>query len=422
MRARIAAWAPTRAASAFVGVATLAGALLGPVGTAQAVDAGLAGRWDLDAATPAGGSAWQVADSSGNGLNATGTMQPTIVAGKWGNAVRFGPGRRLSAPGNAPGLKTASGTLSLWFQAAANPDEARYLAGKGAPDSCENASYALFTGYSAPGTTNLGLQGYTYDGSDTTYSGLAPGNPWDAAWHAVALVFDGGFARMYYDGQALGSRGVYPFTSPGGPTLSPKYDDLPFAIGDNPSSACGDRSFGGSIDEVRYYSRALSAEEIGRLQNAASATPPDADLPPAVQSQPQPGPQPQPTPPAPTPLPALAATTVLSWKLYGSGRTVLTSLVLEGVKDGDVVKVDCKGSGCKKSTKRTVTLKKVKKGRYRLAAAVKDLSLGPKATLTITIARAGFASRVISYETVRRKDPVRTSRCQTPGAKTTYVC
>lgn len=363
-----------------------------------------------------------MADSSGNGLNGTGTVQPTIVPGKWGNAIRFGPGRRISVPGNAPGLKTASGTLSLWYQASANPDEARYLAGKGAPDTCENASYALFSGYSAPGTTNLGLQGYTYDGSDTTYSGLAPGNPWDNGWHAVALVFEGGFARMYFDGQALGSRGAYPFTSPGTPILSPKYDDLPFAIGDNPSGACGDRSFGGTIDEVRFYSRALSADEVGRLQNAASATPPDVDLP-VQQPQPQPPSTPtSPTPQAPQPLPALSATTVLSWKLLRSGRTTLTALAVEGVRDGDKVAIDCKGTGCKKSTKRTVTLKKVKKNRYSLNAAVKGLSLKPKATLTITISRAGFASRVITYKTVSRKDPRRESRCQTPGAKTTYVC
>lgn len=408
-------------------------ALATSAAAAHAADAGLAARWDLDAATPANnGASWRFADSSGNGLTAEGWVEPTIVTGKWGNAVRFGTKRGLGVDGAGAGgakLETPTGTLSLWFKTGAAPGEVKYLAGKGAPVSCENASYAIYSGFNAAGTPtqphNLGLQGYYTDGIDTTYSALAPGNPYDGEWHAVALVFKDGFARLYFDGVPRGSRGVYPFTSPTFDIGAPRYDDRPFEIGENPSPDCGDQSFNGTIDEVRFYGRALTDAEITRLHHAASPTPPDVDPPAVVHPQPDPGASAPPTssgPPAATPLPALGASTVLSWRLLRSGRTTLTALSVEGVRDGDKVAIGCKGSGCKKKTNRTVTLKKVQKGRYSLNAAVKGLSLKPKATLTVTITRAGFASRVITYKTVSRKDPKRESRCQTPGAKTTYVC
>lgn len=407
----------------------VAASLLG-TGTAHAADAGLAARWDLDAATPGnGGKSWLFADGSGNGLTAEGWIEPTFVTGKWGNAVRFGTGRGLGVSGEGPtgtGLETPAGTLSLWYRAAAAPGEVKYLAAKGSPVSCENATYAIYTGFSAKGTPaephNVGLQGYLHDGTDTAYTALAPGNPYDGAWHAVAIVFKDGFVNLYFDGAFVGTRGTYPFVTPGVDIATPRYDNWPFMIGANPNPACGDQTFNGSIDEVRFYSRALGAADIARLHDASSPTPPDADAPPPAPAPASAQTSPPPAPAAATPLPALSATTVLSWKLLRSGRTRLTSLVLEGVQDGDVVKIDCKGSGCRKSTKRTVTLAKVKKGRYRLAAAVKGLSLKPKATLTVTISRAGHASRVITYGTGRRKDPVRQSRCQAPGQTRTYVC
>lgn len=414
----------------FAAVIGTAAALLGSVEAAHAADAGLAARYDLDAATPAGGSAWQVADSSGNALNATGSLQPTLVTGKWGNAVRFGTNRALTVPDSLPasaGLEPPTGTLSLWFKASADPGEVKFLVAKGAPDACESASYALYTGFAGDGTPaaprNVGLQGYYYDGTDTTFTSLAPGNPWDGGWHAAAVVFSNGFAKLYTDGVLRGSRGIYPFTNPTFDIGAPRYDALPFTIGGLPNPACGDRTFNGTIDEVRFYSRALSDGEIARLHDAASPTPPDVDPPvqPPAPEAPPPAP-PIAAPPAVTPLPTLGATSVLSWKLLRSGRTTLTGLLVEGVRDGDHVSIDCKGPGCKKKTNRAVALTKVKKGRYRLNAAVKGLSLKPKATLTVTIARAGFASRVISYRTVSRRDPKRESRCQTPGAKTTYVC
>lgn len=430
-----------RALTAAVGAAAALALSPGSIGVAHAADAGLSARWDLDAATLGnGGKSWRFADSSGSGLTAEGWIEPTFVTGKWGNAVRFGAGRGLGVSGAPPGdaaIETPSGTLSLWFRTASAPGEVKYLAAKGSPVSCENASYAIYTGFTAKGTPaephNLGLQGYIHDATDTAYTAIAPGNPYDGAWHAVAIVFKDGFVNLYFDGVRSGTRGTYPFLSPGLDIGQPRYDDWPLEIGGNPNPACGDQSFTGTIDEVRFYSRALAGPEIARLHDGSSATPPNADLPPMAPPQPQsppaeqpsgqsPAPAPATPPAAATPLPPLSASTVLSWKLLRSGRTTLTALSVEGVRDGDGVAITCKGSGCKKTTNRAVTLKGVKKGRVSLRSAVKGLSLRPKATLTVTISRSGHASRVITYRTVSRKDPRRSSRCQTPGAKTTYVC
>lgn len=430
---------------------------------AGAADAGLNGRWDLDVAkqVPAGGGAahWEFADGSGRGLTGVTYQQPTTTAGKWGNAVRISAGKSIAAPGAgeaANGLETQAGTLSLWFKRAGYPGEVKYLAAKGSPDTCENASYAIYSGFGEAGTAekpdNKGLQGYIYDADqDTAFSGLAPASVWDGNWHAVAITFKDGLIKAYVDGKNLGTRGTYPFKDPSFTIGHPKYDDAVFSIGDNPSAACGDQSFaGGTIDEVRFYGRALSDADITRLHNASAATPPDAD-PPVVVTPPAdpdldgdgaPGSKdcndasPQVKPGTAEirgngvddncdgvsePFGTILVNSVLSWDLLRSGRTKLRSLAIEGVRDGDTVSVQCKGGGCPKRPAKPVALAKVKKARARIGG-ISKLNLKPKATLTVTVSRPDHVARVFTYTMKRRKNPSRIARCQNPGDSKTFAC
>ncbi len=75
-------------------------------------------------------------------------------------------------------------------------------------------------------------------------------------WHHVALVNNGGNALMYLNGVLDSS------TIGSAPTMSVEY------IGNDSSS----EAFGGRIDDVRVYNRALSATEIYQLYKAGQST------------------------------------------------------------------------------------------------------------------------------------------------------
>jgi hypothetical protein len=114
----------------------------------------------------------------------------------------------------------------------------------------------------------------------------------------------------------------------------------------------------------------------------------------------------------------LAAATA-SWDRLRNGRTKMKTLVVNELAGPEVVKLVCKGKGCRRGVDRTVR----KHGRtVSLTKQVKGMTLRPKATLTITVTRPGFVSRVISYAMVNKRDPKKTTRCQAPAAKRPGSC
>ncbi len=113
----------------------------------------------------------------------------------------------------------------------------------------------------------------------------------------------------------------------------------------------------------------------------------------------------------------------LTWtRRLGSPITRISTLRLEGVKRGDVVRLRCSGRGCRKSVNRKRTLKGIKRGRYALTGAVAGLQLSAGAKLAVTVERDEYTTRIFTYEMRRGKNPRKTTRCQTPGAKKTRAC
>ena len=76
-------------------------------------------------------------------------------------------------------------------------------------------------------------------------------------WHLIVGTFSSGSARVYIDGQ-LDNSATLAFTSVGAPTLNTRIGM--FANGNAPYS--------GILDDVRIYSRALSAAEIKAIYDA----------------------------------------------------------------------------------------------------------------------------------------------------------
>ena len=140
-----------------------------------------------------------------------------------------------------------------------------------------------------------------------------------------------------------------------------------------------------------------------------SPNPPVAPNPPVV-------PNPAATPTGPG---QLFAASSLSWDRLRNGRTRLKKLEIEGLAGPEVVRLSCKGKGCRSSANRTIR----RHGRkLSLTRYVKGMTLRPKAKLTITVTRPGFISRILGYTMVNHRDPRKTTRCLAPGKKKTHAC
>ncbi len=234
-----------------------------------------------------------------------------------------------------PGADHPRVTLIAWARADSFNPNARVIAGRSVNGvTCQEMAYAL---RSEGGDTMSGASFSIRrpDGSGVSspvYPGFA-----DNRWHMLAGVFDGSSVRLYVDGTQVGTG------TPTG-TAAIGYNGGSFGIGGYVGSGCPDADFPGGIDEVREYSRALSATEIARLAAPAATSPPvlvpdqsAPPKPPAPPAPPKPPPPPKPfalfssvsgTTGGTRPKPGLnildasrtTNATVLRWDLNGDGK------------------------------------------------------------------------------------------------------
>jgi hypothetical protein len=113
------------------------------------------------------------------------------------------------------------------------------------------------------------------------------------------------------------------------------------------------------------------------------------------------------------------AAAAASWDRLRNGRTRMKTFVVNELVGPEVVKLACKGKGCRRGVNKTVR----KHGKtVSFTKQVKGMTLRPGAALTVTITRPGFVSRVISYTMIHKRDPKKLTRCQAPGAKRPGSC
>jgi fibronectin type 3 domain-containing protein len=230
------------------------------VNVANTGSAGLVAAYAFDA--DAGAS---VPDSSGTGNVGTISGAVWTEAGRFGGALSFGGMRDWVTVPDAPSLDlTDSMTLEAWVRPVALGGIWRTVFIKEQPGDLVYALYA--------GTDTSVPDGVTFtNGAEQQALGSAqiPLN----AWTHLATTYDGATLRLYVNGALAGS------TAASGPMPD---SDGPLRIGGN---AVWGEYFDGLIDELRIYSRALSATEIQGDMNAP-VTPPPPPPPPADSAPP----------------------------------------------------------------------------------------------------------------------------------------
>ena len=210
---------------------------------------GLVGYWSFDE-----GAGTIAHDFSGNGNKGTlaGTALPTWVSGKHAGALSFTPSGRVNVASNTS-LDSSTFTISMWI----NPLSLDQSNGAFTNGIMERESYQV-SGFryalKPSGASNAYPNFWTTQSGGTIGMTASTTIPVGSFSHVV-ITYDGSTARFYINGILSGTySGTY--VVPTGVTL--------YLNG-------GNFTFSTSImDDIRIYSRALSATEILALYSAGS--------------------------------------------------------------------------------------------------------------------------------------------------------
>ena len=211
-------------------------------------DSGLVGYWSFDE-----GTSTIAHDLSGKGNNGTlsGTTLPTWTNGKLGKALSFnGSSSYISVPSNGAFHPTTDVTVSAWIKPS---NQSGYMGIAGAHTS---NSYQLFIN-----SNQVVWDIYNVNGRDLWYSGST--DPWNTWSHLVATyTASTGSMNVYINGVP-----ITPHTQSYGAGALQNSAST-FLVG---WSGYSTEFFNGSIDEVRIYNRALSANDARELYQRGAA-------------------------------------------------------------------------------------------------------------------------------------------------------
>ena len=202
----------------------------------------LVGEWLFDGNTN---------DTSGTGANGVlSASAPTLVAGHngSGNAYRFATGQTITAANSVFNISKGSPfSISLWFNA-------------------DNASCMYFS-YVMSNTGSVGDFNYFLTIMNSTMSPTIGQNGYSPScssfsvvsgvWYHVVMMYDGTNVMTYVTDESGGMQiGKVPYASNASVTTS----TTPVIFG-----GAASHEFSGVIDDVRFYSRVLSEDEIRAL-------------------------------------------------------------------------------------------------------------------------------------------------------------
>ena len=223
---------------------TLVISLLSATLFAQVSTSGLVGYW------PFNGNA---NDASGNNLNGI-VYGATLTADRFGNpnsAYSFNGSSNYIEIANNAVLELTTYTEALWFYApVSNGANLEQLLVKGPPPY----------NYTLDLNSNL-LPASGFNSGNSEVSLLANTSTTSGKWHLLAFTNDGSTAIIYLDNVVVATKSVTTTVPTTGNIFVATYDGT-------------QEFFGGSIDEIRLYNRALSAGEIGAMYVETSCSAP----------------------------------------------------------------------------------------------------------------------------------------------------
>jgi len=189
---------------------------------------------------PFSGNANDLSGNANNG-NVSGATLTTDRFGNANKAYSFNGSSYIGINNNNSMFNTNNISISLWVKAPSSPGSYIYLLSKYIDGGA--SSYGLYTG------TSGDLTFYTYNSGISAI--IDKSLIWNNQWHHISATYDCSTIRIYLDGSQVGSGIQSASTIP--------YNSSNLYIGSFDGSQL---NFNGLIDDVRIYSKALSASEI----------------------------------------------------------------------------------------------------------------------------------------------------------------
>lgn len=216
----------------------------------NSVTSGLSAYYKLDEAVTNS----TVIDSSGNGHNATPTNSPTYIFGKIGPTAMTFTGATNGQEVDLGNIVDFSGTnnytVSAWVEF--GPQTSDYKRAI-SDESAVNTGFLWTVGPVADPTLYIAR---VTAGADTNVIPLS--NFSTSQWTLLTNTFDGSTLSTYLNGVLFTSQ---PSTGSAGASTDMRLAN----IGCGNSCAAGVQHLNGSLDDVRFYNRALSQTEITQL-------------------------------------------------------------------------------------------------------------------------------------------------------------
>ncbi|MHC4807833.1 MAG: LamG-like jellyroll fold domain-containing protein, partial [Planctomycetota bacterium] len=209
-------------------------------------EAGLVGYWKLDELS--GTTAIDSAGGDNDGMLRGFRLQWKPSEGKVGGALSYGGDPQSYVTFPTTGMSATAGTIALWgYLDDPQPGQTRYFFGHTTIPSWANRIQIYMD--DPTNMLDIGL-GYTHSHAIDLLSLETQ------TWYHIALTWDdAGTCVVYINGEEM-TRGPYS----GLTTLNTEAD-----IGNNGDRDGRDQGFGGLIDEVRLYNRALTQAEIQKV-------------------------------------------------------------------------------------------------------------------------------------------------------------
>ncbi|MCY2928849.1 MAG: LamG domain-containing protein [Planctomycetota bacterium] len=225
----------------------------------------------------------KVTDKSGHGNHGAVGGATWTPNGKVGGAYRFSGGKDHILV-DSPSLRKSSAdsfSLALWFYAERfNPNDENAVFGISAPRGVNDGAFSYRIGIGRPNGQGTDYSVAFVPGTHCRDNSVAPlmTGLKEKTWYHVAGVYDKGDIRLYVDGvekgrtrYSLGAAGPYSRDEVRKGLRRPP----PALVGcvGNSFGQLDTRGFNGIIDEVMFFDRALTAEEVAGLFRAGGGQP-----------------------------------------------------------------------------------------------------------------------------------------------------